>query len=53
MSVKNMVIIMAQIATFGTMAAKMVLRDVARVFGLSQSEANRWSAAVPNKLKVR
>ncbi len=30
---------MAQIATFGTMAAKMVLRDVSRVFGLSQSEA--------------
>lgn len=43
---------MAQIATFGTMAAKMVLRDVARVFGLSQSEANRWSQAVPNKLKI-
>ncbi|MGM9902542.1 DNA polymerase III subunit alpha [Enterococcus sp. 10A9_DIV0425] len=43
---------MAQIATFGTMAAKMVLRDVARVFGLSQSEANRWSKAIPNQLKV-
>ncbi|WP_368251417.1 DNA polymerase III subunit alpha [Enterococcus sp. 2201sp1_2201st1_B8_2201SCRN_220225] len=43
---------MAQIATFGTMAAKMVLRDVARVFGLSQSEANRWSKAIPNKLKI-
>lgn len=43
---------MAQIATFGTMAAKMVLRDVARVFGLSQSESNRWSAAVPNALKM-
>ncbi|MEI5992753.1 DNA polymerase III subunit alpha [Candidatus Enterococcus mansonii] len=43
---------MAQIATFGTMAAKMVLRDVARVFGLSQSESNRWSSAVPNTLKV-
>lgn len=43
---------MSQIATFGTMAAKMVLRDVARVFGLSQSEANRWSAAVPNTLKI-
>ena len=42
----------AQIATFGTMAAKMVLRDVARVFGLSQSEANRWSKAVPNTLKI-
>ncbi|MHC5249431.1 DNA polymerase III subunit alpha [Enterococcus sp. LJL90] len=43
---------MAQIATFGTMAAKMVLRDVARVFGLSQSEANRWSQAIPNRLKI-
>ncbi|MGG5340512.1 DNA polymerase III subunit alpha [Enterococcus sp. AZ192] len=43
---------MAQIATFGTMAAKMVLRDVARVFGLSQSESNRWSSAVPNALKM-
>jgi DNA polymerase-3 subunit alpha len=43
---------MAQIATFGTMAAKMVLRDVARVFGLSQSESNSWSKAVPNTLKI-
>ena len=43
---------MSQIATFGTMAAKMVLRDVARVFGLSQSEANRWSKAIPNQLKI-
>ncbi|MDH6365256.1 DNA polymerase-3 subunit alpha [Enterococcus sp. PF1-24] len=43
---------MAQIATFGTMAAKMVLRDVARVFGLSQSEANLWSKAIPNRLKI-
>lgn len=42
----------AQIATFGTMAAKMVLRDVGRVFGLSQSESNRWSAAVPKQLKI-
>lgn len=42
----------AQIATFGTMAAKMALRDVARVFGLSQSEATLWSKAIPNKLKI-
>ena len=42
----------AQIATFGTMAAKMVLRDVGRVFGLSQSEAGRWSRAIPNTLKI-
>lgn len=42
----------AQIATFGTMAAKMVLRDTCRVFGLSQSEANRWSNAIPKKMKI-
>lgn len=42
----------SQIATFGTMAAKMVLRDVGRVFGLSQSEANRWSKAIPSQLKI-
>lgn len=42
----------AQIATFGTMAAKMVLRDVARTFGLSQSEMNRWSKTIPNQLKI-
>lgn len=42
----------AQIATFGTLAAKMVLRDVARVFGLSQSEASQFSKAVPNTPKI-
>ncbi|GMA09448.1 DNA-directed DNA polymerase [Tetragenococcus halophilus subsp. flandriensis] len=42
----------AQIATFGTMAAKMVLRDTSRVFGLSQSEANRWSNAIPKQMKI-
>ncbi|MBM7712776.1 DNA polymerase III subunit alpha [Enterococcus xiangfangensis] len=42
----------SQIATFGTMAAKMVLRDVGRVFGLSQSEANSWSKAIPSQLKI-
>lgn len=29
----------AQIATFGTLAAKMSLRDTARVFGLTVAEA--------------
>lgn len=42
----------AQIGTFGTMATKMVLRDVGRVFGVSQSEANRWSSAVPKGLGI-
>lgn len=42
----------AQIGTFGTMATKMVLRDVGRVFGVSQSEGNRWSSAVPKGLGI-
>ncbi len=42
----------AQIATFGTLAAKMALRDVARVFGLSQNEANVWSKAIPTVLGI-
>lgn len=42
----------AQIGTFGTMATKMVLRDVGRVFGISQSESNRWSNAVPKTLGI-
>ncbi|AQP52779.1 DNA polymerase III subunit alpha [Vagococcus penaei] len=42
----------AQIATFGTLAAKMALRDVARVFGLSQSEASKWANAIPSVLKI-
>lgn len=42
----------AQIITFGTLAAKQVIRDVGRVFGLSQSELSAWSAAVPNQLHI-
>ena len=42
----------AQIATFGTLAAKMALRDVSRVFGLKQSEANNWATTIPNVLKI-
>ena len=42
----------AQIATFGTLAAKMALKDVSRVFGLSPSEANVWSKAIPKVLGI-
>lgn len=42
----------AQIATFGTLAAKMALRDVSRVFGLRPNEANTWSNTIPNVLKI-
>jgi len=39
----------AQIITFGTMAAKMAIRDVARVLQLPLSEADRLSKLVPEK----
>ncbi|WP_225744201.1 DNA polymerase III subunit alpha [Marinilactibacillus sp. Marseille-P9653] len=40
----------AQIATFGTFAAKMALRDSGRVFGLSTQELKKWSDAIPGSL---
>lgn len=42
----------AQIATFGTLAAKMALRDVARVFELSQGEASEWSNTIPKTIGI-
>lgn len=38
----------AQIATFGTFAAKMSIRDAGRVFGLSTQELKVWSNAIPS-----
>jgi len=37
----------AQIGTIGTYGAKSAVRDVGRVFGLSQNELKRWSKAIP------
>ncbi|MEE2947381.1 MAG: DNA polymerase III subunit alpha [Verrucomicrobiota bacterium] len=42
----------AQIITFGTMGSKSVIRDVARVMGLSFSEGDRLAKLVPNELKI-
>ncbi|MFB9769523.1 DNA polymerase III subunit alpha [Lactiplantibacillus modestisalitolerans] len=42
----------AQIITFGTLAAKQALRDVGRVFGLSTFEMRDWSGAIPNQLHI-
>ncbi|OJF89711.1 DNA polymerase III subunit alpha [Alkalibacterium sp. 20] len=42
----------AQIATFGTFAAKMSLRDTGRVFGLSPNELKRWSDTIPGSLGI-
>ncbi|MBP2057972.1 DNA polymerase-3 subunit alpha [Lactobacillus colini] len=37
----------AQILTFGTLSAKQVIRDVARIFGLNKFEVSRWTRALP------
>lgn len=42
----------AQIVTFGTMAPKMAIRDVARVQKLPLSESDRLAKLVPDKLMV-
>jgi len=42
----------AQIITFGTFAAKAVLRDVGRVFGLNTKELDKLSRMVPGTLGI-
>ncbi|PLT31172.1 DNA polymerase III subunit alpha [Peribacillus deserti] len=42
----------AQIITFGTMAAKAALRDVGRVFGLNQKELEGLSRMIPSRLGI-
>lgn len=39
----------AQIATFGTFAAKMAIRDTGRVYGLTSEELKQWSTAIPSQ----
>ena len=38
----------AQILTFGTLAAKQVIRDTARSFGLTAVEIDKWSNLIPS-----
>jgi DNA polymerase-3 subunit alpha len=42
----------AQIITFGTLKAKAVVRDVARVFGLAPSDGDRIAKMVPDELNI-
>ena len=42
----------SQIITFGTMAAKMVIRDVARVLDVPYSEADKLAKLIPNELHI-
>lgn len=40
------------IITFGTLGAKMVVRDLARVYDVPYTEADRWSKMIPDDLKI-
>ena len=42
----------AHILTFGTLAAKQVLRDVAKVYGLANYDIDRLTKTVPNTQKI-
>ncbi len=42
----------AQIITFGTMAAKAVIRDVGRVLGFPYQEVDRLAKLIPNELNM-
>ncbi len=42
----------AQIITFGTMQAKAVIRDVARVMGMPYADADRIAKMIPNELHI-
>lgn len=42
----------AQIITFGTLAAKAAIRDVGRVFGLNTKELDQLSKCIPAKLGI-
>ncbi len=42
----------SQIITFGTMSARMVIRDVARVLDFPYSEADKLAKMIPNELHI-
>ena len=42
----------SQIVTFGTLGAKSVIRDVARVLGWSYSDGDRVAKMIPNELSI-
>ncbi len=42
----------SQIITFGTMSAKMVIRDVGRALDLPYAEADRLAKMIPNELHI-
>ena len=42
----------AQIVTFGTMAARLVIRDVGRVMDMPYGEVDKIAKMVPNELKI-
>lgn len=43
----------AQIITFGTMAARMAVRDVGRVLGVSYTEVDKIAKMIPEKMNLK
>ena len=43
----------AQIITFGTMAARNAIRDVGRVLGISYGEVDKIAKSVPERLNLK
>ena len=52
MSRRNTADCVANIITFGTFGAKMVMRDVARVRDLPYAEADKLAKMVPDDLNI-
>ncbi len=42
----------SQIITFGTMSARMVIRDVARVLDIPYAEADKLAKMIPNEIHI-
>ncbi len=42
----------AQVVTFGSLLAKGVLRDVARIFGIKYDEADKFVKLIPDQLGI-
>lgn len=42
----------SQIITFGTMSARMVIRDVARVLDMPYAEADKLAKMIPNEIHI-
>ncbi|MEG1612938.1 MAG: DNA polymerase III subunit alpha [Clostridia bacterium] len=42
----------AQIITYGTLSARAVIKDIARVYSIPYGDADKWAKAIPNVPKI-